>query len=223
MLLLAFPILAWGNPVVVITHSAGTTSVDGTILRALGLNSVAGTTRPFYELTLTSVFDTEDNPYQSGASAYADGAAVIDFRIGSQHFHYAGKAHSLAFLSAQSTGVDSYMHSIGFDTPGSPNSSFAIAFAHQLFYIPDSQQPGEALAPLDIGDSDGVPGSYTIYAFPGNPDVPLSWIMGGRGSMISVHIAPVPEPTPFALAAAGLLTLGLSRCIAQGKLRMALS
>jgi hypothetical protein len=42
---------------------------------------------------------------------------VIDFRIGSQAYHYAGPATSLAHLAAQSANVEEYSHTIFLDTP----------------------------------------------------------------------------------------------------------
>lgn len=204
---LALPVLAFAHPVVVITHSSGTSNADDTILwRALGLNSATTTALLPYELTLVSTFDTDANPASSSGSAHADGDVVIDFHIGSQVFHYEGKAYSTVIRYAQSVGIDSYQHAIEFDTPGPPASNFTIQFSHTLYYVPDDKQPGEPLAMLDADESDGVYGYYSLHAFPGNPDVPLSWNMASYElAALSVQVAAVPEPATWALWTAGLL------------------
>ena len=67
------------------------------------------------------------------------------------------------------------------------------------------------LSPLYADAGDGVAGSYAIDAVPGYPDVPLHWQMASMIAAFSVQVGVVPEPAPFALLAAGLLSPGLRR------------
>lgn len=211
MLLLALPVLALAEPVTVVTRSTGSSATNAIVLSALGLNNVPAATLLPYELTLTSTFDSDQNAPASDESVHDDGASVIDFHLGNQVFRRAASAYSSVSRYAQSSGFDRYTHGIAFDTPGSPSVNYTISFTHQLDYLPDSEQPGKPLAPLDVDESDGVVGSYTIWVRPGNPDVPLNWIMGGEASTLSVQVAAVPEPASFALLGAGLLSLALRR------------
>jgi hypothetical protein len=209
-LLLALPVAALAAPVSVVTHSTGTSSTDNTILSALGLDSLTSTAPLPYELTLSSTFDPDANPPTSNAWAYDYGGEVaIDFRIGSQVYHYDGPANSAANL--QSGSLDTYEHHIWFDTPGPPTANYSVHFYHTLAGLPGSMGLGGPLTPLDADENDGVYGYYNINAYPSNPDVPLSWQMASYNATLSVHVAPVPEQATYVLLAAGLLTLGVRR------------
>jgi hypothetical protein len=96
MLLLALPLVAVADPVTVTTRSTGTQITNesslgttNSMLNVLGLNPLTSTAPLPYELTLTSTFDTDamPSPESFWAQAYAD--VVIDFRIGTQAYHYA--------------------------------------------------------------------------------------------------------------------------------------
>ncbi|MEH6435978.1 PEP-CTERM sorting domain-containing protein [Massilia sp. DD77] len=215
MFVLGLPALVLAEPVSVTTHSTGTSNVDSTILFALGLDSV--TTAPFlpFELTLRSTFEPDAIPSNW---AYNDGGEVaIDFRIGDQEFHYGGRADSSVNLYDQSTSFDAYGHVISFNTPGPPDSSYIIRFSHTLYYLPDNPGAAGPLSPLYADARDGVYGHYTIDAFPSYPDVPLHWQMSSTtDAMLSVQVGVVPEPAPFLLLSAGLLTLALRRRLNLG-------
>lgn len=207
MLLLALPVAALAEPVVVKTHSIGTSLVHNTVLGALGLDSVESTVPIPFELTLTSTF--LPGPLFS-EWAYNDGGEVeIDFSIGDQNFHYVGAANSSVNLYAHSLNYDSYNHYISFDTPGPTSSNYTLGFIHTLYSLPGSHGQNGPLAPLYADESDGAFGYYTIRAAPSNPDVPLSWEMSSANAALSVQVVVIPEPAPFALLTAGLLALGL--------------
>ncbi|WP_020653189.1 PEP-CTERM sorting domain-containing protein [Massilia niastensis] len=213
MILLALPVAALADPVAVTTHSTGTSTVDNTILSALGLNSVATTAPLPYELTLRSTFDPGSDPLWPPGWAYDfDSEVVIDFRIGSQVYHYDGTANSSVNRVSVSI-FDSYEHNIWFTTAGPPDANYTVHFHNRLYDLPGSMGLGGPLTPFDANESSGenVFGYYTINATPSNPDVPLSWSMQGPPATLSVHVAVVPEPASFVLLAAGLLTLGLRR------------
>lgn len=211
VLMLALPLAALADPVAVTTRSTGTSTVDDTVLSALGLNSVTSTAPVPYELTLRSTFDPDTSPPStSDYWAYNYGGAVeIDFRIGSQAYHYDGAANSYA--NRQSGSWDGYTHAIYFDTPGPTTSNYTVYFYHTLYGLPGTSGLGGPLMPLDADASDGVQGYYTLHATPSNHDVPLSWYMDAYQSTVSINVAAVPEPASFALLAAGLATLGLRR------------
>lgn len=114
-LLLAFPLIAVAAPVAVTTHSTGvhrtndySLGATDSLLNVLGLDPLTSTAPVPYALTLTSTFDTDALPSPESFLAQADGDVVIDFRIGSQAYHYAGPANSTAYLAAQSANVEEY-------------------------------------------------------------------------------------------------------------------
>lgn len=203
---LAAPLAA---PVAVITRSSGTTTANDTILAALGLNSVPTTAPLPYALTLRSTFDAD-----SGTGLVTDygGDVVVDFQIGGQTFHYNGIGNSSAMRDSVSI-FDNYEQHIWFDTPGPPNANYTVHFYNKLHDLPGSMGQSGPLTPFAADQNSGkdVFGSYAINAYPSNPDVPLSWNMGGAATALSVQVAVVPEPAAFGLLAAGLLTLGLRR------------
>lgn len=210
--LLALPVAALADPVTVTTHSTGTTIADNTILSALGLSSVTTTVPLPYKLTLSSTFDPDSSPSTSDFWAFDyGGEVVLDFRIGSQVYHHDGTANSSANRPPQSSNWDSYDHHIWFDTEGPPTANYTVHFYNTLYGLPGSMGLAGPLTPLDADESEGVYGRYTINMHPSNPDVDLSWNMGGDTATSSVHVAVVPEPATSALLAAGLLTLGLRR------------
>lgn len=217
MLLLALPVAAVADPVAVISHSIGTSTVNNAILNALGLDSVTTTDPLPYELTLSSSFDPDANPSTSEYAKNDGGKAVIDFHIGSQYFHRDGIAYSSAHRYAQSLNIDSYEHYIQFYTDGAPaNSGYSLVFDHTLFGLPGSMGASGPLTPFHADESDSANGYYVIDAYPSNPDVPLSWQMAGYATpTISVNVAAVPEPASLTLLAAGLLSLGLRRRFGQ--------
>jgi hypothetical protein len=208
MLMLALPIAALADPVTVTTHSTGTSVVNSSVMNILGLNPVATTAALPYELTLSSNFDTDTmiRPDDFWAHDYG-GDVVIDFRIGTQVYHYAGPANSTVNLDAQSAYVEEYGHRIWFDTP-----NYSFGFYHSLLGPPGSMGIDNPLAPLDADENDLMNFSTGIYVNLVTNDAP-SFSMNPISATISVHVAAVPEPRSFALLAAGLLTLGVLRGI----------
>jgi hypothetical protein len=214
VLLLAVPIVALAKPVAVTTHSAGTIVLNSvslgqasSVMNVLGLNPLTTTGPVPYELTLHSGFDTDTmiRPDDFWAHDYG-GDVVIDYRIGTQVYHYAGRANSTVNLYAQSANVEEYGHRIWLDTP-----NYSLGFYHSLLGPSGSMGIDNPLAPLDADERDGVSGSAGVHFSPYAPDAPSDLGMSGGGPTISVHVAVVPEPATFVLFMSGLLTLGLVR------------
>jgi hypothetical protein len=209
--LLALPLAALADPVTVTTHSSGTIIVNdssigeaGSVLIVLGLNPLTNTAPLPYELTLTSTFDTDTMVPPDGFWAHDYGGdVVIDFHIGTQVYHYAGPANSTVNLTAQSANVEEYSQLVWFDTP-----YYSFGFYHQLLGPPGSMGFYKPLNPLYADENDGLSGRTMIYLDPYATDVQDVFSIQAGGPVISVNVAAVPEPAPFALLAAGLLTLG---------------
>lgn len=215
MLLLMVPLVALADPVIVTTRSSGIQSTNesslgttNSILNVLGLAPLTSTAPLPYALTLTSTFDTNamPSPESFWAQAYAD--VVIDFRIGTQVYHYAGPANSTAHLAAQSANVEEYSHTIWLETP-----NYYYGFTHGMLAPSGSLGQYNPLAPLDVDESNLTNFSANIYF--NLKAEPIDFNLGLMSSTMSVHVAAVPEPASLALLAAGLATLALPRLLSR--------
>jgi hypothetical protein len=220
LMLLALPLTALADAVIVTTHAAGTvSSPNGIVLNALGLADTGVSELP-YELTIQSSFDpvTALPGRDEWAFDYSSDI-VVDFRIGGESYHYAGLEASNAVLYTPFvTNGDGYQHEVYF-TP--LNSSYSVRFSQYALWPAGGLGAGGALTPRDIGGS--ADGYLDIGAYPLNPDAPGSWRLGGTASSFSVQVmSAVPEPAPLAMLLAGLGGVALLRrirqlhCIKQG-------
>ena len=212
--LLAFAGATLAEPVTVTTRSTGTTPPNDTIMMALGLSNVPPTQSLPYALTLTSNFDSDD-PWARDYGMSYGGQVLVDFLIGDLAYHYQGSATSRIERSSVSI-FDSYQHRAWFDIGGAPDAGFTVQFYNDLYYLPGSAGDAGPLTPFDASEQSGkdVFGHSAVVMYPDNPDVPLSWAMDATVATVSVHVAVVPEPAPFVLLAAGLLTFAV---LAQAK------
>jgi hypothetical protein len=220
-LLLALPLVAIADPVTVTTRSTGThitndSSLGGTnsMLNVLALDPLTSTAPLPYELTLTSTFDTDTMPSPESfwAQAYAD--VVIDFRIGTQAYHYAGPANSIAHLAAQSANVEEYSHTIWLETP-----NYYYGFTHDMLAPSGSLGQYNPLAPLDVDESDLT--NFSAHLYFNLKAEPISFGLDPVSSTMSVQVAAaVPEPASVALLAAGLATLALPRLLSRRARRL---
>lgn len=215
MLLLALPLVAVADPVTVTTHSTGihSTNVDSfgatnSMLNVLGLEPLTSTAPLPYELTLTSTFDTDAMPSPESFWAQAIGDVVIEFRIGTQVYLYAGPANSVAHLAAQSANVEEYSHSIWLETP-----NYYHGFGHAMLGRAGSMGEFNPLAPLHVDESDFT--NFSAHLNFSLKAEPISFGLDPISSTMSVHVAAVPEPASFALLAAGLGTLALPRLLSR--------
>ena len=220
MLLIALPLLAAAVRVAVMTHStrihgtnADSLGTTNSMLNVLGLEPLTSTAPLPYELTLMSTFDTGAMPSPESFWAQAIGDVVIDFRIGMQAYHYAGPANSISHLAAQSVNVEEYSHTIWLETP-----NYYHGFGHAMFGPAGSMGEFNPLAPLDVDDSTLT--QFSAYLYFNLKAEPISFSVSPVSSTMSVHVAAVPEPTPFALLAAGLGTLTLARVLPRRTRRL---
>lgn len=220
MLLLALPLAAFAGPVTVTTHSTGingendySLGTTNSMLNVLGLEPLTSTAPLPYELTLTSTFDTDTMPSPESFWAEAYGDVVIDFRIGTQVYHYAGPANSIAHLAAQSASVEEYSHTIWLETP-----NYYFGFVHDMLGAPGSMGQFNPLAPLDVDESDLT--NFSAHLYFNLKAEPIAFGIYPTSSTMSVHVAAVAEPASFVLLAAGLAALALPRLLARRARRL---
>jgi hypothetical protein len=196
--------------VTVVTHSEGTTYINPSVLIPLGMAYASDADSVPYALTLTSTFDWEGPLPPRDVWASRDSTQVtVDFNVGAAHYHYAGNALSSAIVHTPFGGGDGYRHEVWVDpNPGSYGYSFN--FTHSL-HAPAGSLGAGALAPVVA--SGAMPNvSYGITAYYSNDEYTFSFPMYGDAASLSLQVtSPVPEPAPFVLLAAGLLTLNLRR------------
>jgi len=157
-LLLALPIAALADPVLVTTHSVGTIVPDFSLFNVLGLVPEPTTTPLPYEPLLRSTLDPSTMPSPSGFWAYShDAEVLIDFHVGAQVDHDTGPVNSFANPSAQSANVEEYGHGIWFDTP-----TVTFGFSHRLLGPTGSMGSSAPLAPLDADECDVLYGAATV-------------------------------------------------------------
>jgi hypothetical protein len=209
--LLALPLAAAAAPVAVTTLSTGvhhtneaTPGATNSLLNVLGLDPLTSTAPVPYALTLTSTFDTDALPSPQSFWAQAYGDVVIDFRIGTQDYHYAGPASSTAYLAAQSADVEEYSHTVWLDTP-----NYRYGFVHDMRGPSGSLGEYDPLAPLDVDQSRLT--DYSAHLFFNLFAEPIDFSLDPVSATMSVHVAAVPEPASFAQLAAGLGMFALLR------------
>jgi hypothetical protein len=222
VLLLALPLTAVAEPVTVTTHSTGvhrtndaSLGATNSLLNVLGLDPLTSTAPLPYALTLTSTFDTDAMPSPESFWAQAYGAVVIDFRIGTQAYRYAGPTSSTAYLAAQSANVEEYSHTVWLDTP-----NYRYGFVHDLRAPSGSLGQYNPLAPLDVDQSRLT--DYSAHLFFNLVAEPIDLSLDPVSSTMFVHVAAVPEPASFALLVAGLAALALPRLLSLRVRRMRL-
>lgn len=220
IILLALPLVAVADPVTVTTRSTGihSTNADSlgttnSMLNVLGLDPLTSTAPFPYELTLTSTFDTNAMPSPESFWAQAIGDVVIDFRIGTQVYHFAGPANSIAHLAAQSVNVEEYSHTIWLETP-----NYFHGFGHAMLGPAGSMGEFNPLAPLHVDETDLT--NFSAHLNFGLKAEPISFGLDPISSTMSVHVVAVPEPASFALLAAGLATLAMPRLLSRRARRM---
>lgn len=218
ILSLAAPMAVLAAPVTVTTHSAGIIDLNSvslgyaySVMNVLGLEPPTTTGPLPYELTIQANFDTDTMVSPEAFWAYSYGAGVVvDFTIGAQAYHFAGPGNSTVNLYEQSVYVSDYGHSVWFETPG-----YRYGFYHQLLGPPAKMGSFNPLAALYADQDDGVYGSATIFLDPAATDVQDVFSIQGGGAVMSVDVAPIPEPASFAMMAIGVLTLSLLRRIGR--------
>lgn len=210
LLLCAAPALALADPVVVTTRTSGSATALPVLLTALGMDPAFALQELPYSLTLSSTYDPNDMPSVRGDYDYDyDSAIVVDFRLGDMHYRANANGAS-AVLRAASSGNDTYEHQVEFLPPDSP---WSYKFRQVGILALPSLDGAGALTPRTLGPTDVVFGTMDITAYTAMPDAPgPSVLLGSTVSSMSVQVvSAVPEPAPFALLAAGVLTLGLRR------------
>jgi hypothetical protein len=212
VLLYAAPAIALASPVVITTHSTGTAKALPDLLYTLGMDRSSGLQDLPYEMTLSSTYDLP----QGSVSILGEynfiysSDIVVDFRLGDMHYHSSGLGSS-AVRRSSSNGYDSYEHEIQYLPINSP-WSYSITQTG-ILTLP-SLGPEGALELRELGPTPVVAGAITIAAYPATANEPVgpTSLLGSSMAALSVQVmSPVPEPAPFVLLAAGLLTLALRR------------
>jgi hypothetical protein len=219
VLLFALPVAALADPVTVTTHATGTTFiVDKEVVLSLGL-AYPQTANPYdplylpYDLTVTTTYDSDKALIRSDfASGYAN-PTVVDFRLGDQAFHYAGKSSGEARLDT--TGGNDRFSSL---VSGIEDGNFhgnSLTFQINGAGPAGSLGAGDVLAARTIGNGAGFTGGISISAAYRDLDSPYipSFIFDDsqHPGTFSLQVSPVPEPATYAMLGGGLLFLGLGR------------
>jgi len=206
LLLLTLPAVALAEPIVVTTHASGTTMIDP----ALKVYP--------YALTITSTFDTSKKlnqfttPTETGVLhrllTLERIPYVIDYKIGTQTFHYEGMGSGELSLNVPSAdGAPwEFRHTIDIDFGGGNSTSFtawgsgpAAAFGE-----------GGLLASRSIDEGAGLVGGFSKAVYGSWPGIDYTF-SGDGPSSFSMSVSPVPEPASYALMIGGLLLVGARR------------
>ena len=218
LLLCALPVAASADPVTVVTRSTGTVSVNPTVLSALGWDYTGNENELPYTLRLSSTYDwTGPLPARDDWASGYDNQVVVDLRIGSYDYHYAGTEWSNTILfTSYVLGDDGYEHEV-WTNPNPDAYGYSFNFTHAFFGPAGSMGPGGALTPRLIEQSASNRGFLDVTAYYSNDEYTFSFPLSGAVDSFSVEVtSPVPEPAPFALLAAGVLTLGLRPRMKKG-------
>jgi hypothetical protein len=203
LLLLALPCAAMADPVTVTMSTSGRIDANPLVIDDFWPEAQAMDQMPF-TLTMSAVFESGSETYGSGSSRAWDPLTDFDlsFELGGMTYHPTTQGGASATLYHDTSGIDVYQMEVYFGP--SANISFSASING-----PAGSFGSTPLAPVKLESAPGLSGSIHIGVSPSNPDAPGYWVMDGKADSFYLQVASaVPEPAPFGMLAAGVLTLG---------------
>jgi len=199
-LLVALPLHAMAAPVSITTSTSGDHSISNEyILDMLGIDRSNLGELPF-EMTLQSNFDTDITPAvpSGGALSIAGADITVTLHIGTGTFQRQGKGWTIL-----GSGPAGYSQTVGLYGFGGRDS---IDFGHILNVTQDAAAD-DPLVPRNLSASGASVGTMLVTLNELDPEWPQTWYMGGTVTSGTITVSAVPEPSAWAMMAAGLLAV----------------
>lgn len=196
--LVVLPLHVMAAPVSITTTTSGDHSISNDyILDMLGIDRSNLGEVPF-EMTLQSNFDTDITPavQTSGGLSIAGADITVTLHIGTGTFQRQGKGWTTLV-----SGPAAYGQTVGLYGFGGTDS---IDFSHILKVTQDAAV-SDPLTPRNLSASGDNVGTMLVTLNELDPEWPQTWYMGGTVTSGAVAVSAVPEPSQWAMMAAGLL------------------
>jgi len=199
-LLAVLPLHSFAAPVTVTTQTSGISEWrNPTLLYTLGMNDSDDYSPLPYEMRLQSSFDTDVNfsIWNDSTHLWVSNVDLsVTFKLGTETFEKHGKG--TVILSSTPGG---YTQEVSFS---SPIYSRIVYFQNNL-NADQSEAGGDPLNPRNLNATGTTAGFMAIDAISSHSDIPGLWSMGDSATSSSVVVSSVPEPSQWAMMAAGLL------------------
>lgn len=197
----ALPLQVLAAPVSITTSTSGITSSGSMyVLEALGIDSSNYIFAPF-ELTLQSTFDTAVTPpvRLGDTLTVADADITVTLRLGTGVFQQQGKG-----WAGLSSGPGAYSQLVGLYSLSSFDNKVEFS---QLIRAPLGAAGNDPLAArsFNVSATDDIVGFMGVTYWDLDPEWPQSEELGGAATSGSILVSAVPEPSQWAMMAAGLV------------------
>lgn len=201
------PCTAFADPVVVSTRASGTIDVNPAVFDRLWPGGQALDRMPF-QLSMSSVLQSDSLVTDANGTHARDLSTQLhfDFKLGDYDYHKTILADVGVDLYQQGDGTDVYRMLVSFGP--SYNDSFTT-----MLFGPAGSFGATPLTPVTLGSNLGLAGNISMFLSPDNPDATPFWgSMAANTDSVSLQVmSAVPEPAPFGMLAAGVMTLGCWR------------